>query len=350
MRYGFRIHELELARGLRGRRRLEPRTCTNDHERAEIKKGRDEPRGSKDYLDQLVDQLNEMRDDSDALTGIPVLLAVADGADDFVAQEDPGTPRLLVTDVSRHGRRVSVEVEYGHLGWHHRAVGRTRADVSSLTHRSPMQLYRIEFLVPDQGTRGLIAAETISGGHALTMLVAWLNHRSREAEGDDEMVRLLAQPLTELQRVLQLLDDPNSAAEIELKRAQGVSVDGVPTSGKVTLKEQVVPGTKRMQLKHLTRRWHSADFKYESMQALEEVRALAEVVAPAAAELEFTDGVIRLDPGNGRPLSVRPTKLGELYAYELSDHHPTPSQWDEAVRTKLLAFASEPPELSVAWS
>lgn len=348
MRYGFRVHKLELARGLHGRRLLEARTSTNEREREDAKKGKGEERASKDYLEHLMGQLRQLESGPDTLTDVPKLIAVADGANEFVPGEEPGTPRLLVTDVGVHGRRVSVEVEYGHLGWHHRAVGKTRSDESPLADRSPMQRYRLEFLVPDKGPTGLIASETISGGHSLPMLVAWLNQLTREEMGDDDMVRLMAHPLTDLQRVLQLLEKPNSVAEIELKRTAGATVDGVHSSGTITLKEQVVPGNKIDLIKTLLQRWNAAGFKYDPTETREEVKALAEVVDPQAGDLEFTDGVIRLDPGGGKKLSVRPTKLGELYAYELSDLRPPQEKWESEVRDKLLGFAKDS-ELSVSW-
>lgn len=353
MRYGYRVHTLELARGLRGRILLDNRSCTNEREREAFRKGKGDDFPRRDYLDVLTQQLAHLRDREDTLTDIPKLIAVADGANEFVPGDEPGTPRLTVEDFRVSGRRVSVDVEYGHLGWHHRAVGEKRTDNADLKRRSPMQIYRIEFVLPDSGTCGLVASETISGGHALPMLTAWLNQLAREAETDDGMVRLMTHPLTDLQQVLRLLERPNSVAEIELQRPAGAPTgtkDGAPTSsGKIILKEQLVPGSKLDGIKILLERWHEARFEYSGEEAREQVRALAELVDPSAGGLEFTDGVIRLDPDGGKKVSVRPTKLGELYAFEISDTVPPPNRWSDEVKSKISAFAKDL-ELSVVWS
>lgn len=348
MRYGFRVHKLELARGLRGRRLLELATCTNDHERKEAKQTGSEPPEKSDILDWLEGQVSQLSGAPETLTDIPKLIAVADGANDFVAGDDPGTPRLLVLKHKRAARRLHVEVEYGHLGYHHRAVGATRSEASDLTTKSPMQIYRLEFLVPIDGTRGLIASESISGGHALPMLLAWLNHRARQEKGDDAMVRIMGHPLTDLDMVLKLLDQDNAVAEVQLARTKNSTIDGVPSSGKIILHEEVVPGTKIQGLKKLLGLWYEKDFSYDEQGKLEQVKSLAEVVAPQAGGIGFDDGYIRLDAGNGKKVTVRPTRLGELYAYPISEHRPTDSMWEERVKDRLMAIATGD-KLSVSW-
>jgi hypothetical protein len=348
VRYGFRVHKIELGRGLNGRRRLELRTGTNDYEREQVKRGHLEEPPKVDYLNWLQEQCEAMRDAPDSLTDIPRLIRVADGADEFVPSDDPGTPRLVVTDVTVSGRRLDVEVEYGHLGWHHRAVGATKDTVSDLTDQSPMQRYRVTMLIPDRGTAGLAAAETISGGHALDMLNAWLNLRAWKEWGDDEMLRLMTPKLTDMERVLELLDNPNALAEVQLARTKNATIDGVPSSGKITLREEVVPGTKVDALKKLLGEWNRNAFKYDAQGKLLEVKALAEVIAPGAGEIGFDDGYIQLQADGGKKVTVRPTKLGDLYAYPISDVRPSDYTWTEAVKTRLLAIAAGD-DLPVVW-
>jgi hypothetical protein len=359
MRYGFKVHTLELARGRRGRIRLPIATCFADREVEKVKKAREvaeaagdpppAPLATGDYRDLLLDALRELRDSETALTDVPKLMAVTDGANEFVPEMKPGTVRLRVVEVTADARRVSATVEYGHLGYAHRALAERREDDAQLDNKSPVQFFRVEFLLPEQGETGLIAAETISGGSALPVLVSWINHTMRGKYGDDAMVRLMAPQMTDTARVDALLKR-DAVAEIHLVK-HGAEIDGMPSDGKITVVEQVRTTSKMQNAKTLVDSWvarlRSKDGMTED-QRKGEIRALAGVVSDVFAEVEFDDGVVKLDPGTGRMVEVRPSRIGELFIYEISDLWPDQDEWLGRTREQILALAGAE-GLSVVW-
>lgn len=361
MRYGFKVHSLELARGINGRKRLHVRSCSHDAEAAAHQKAVDEataagdpppaPPVHGDYLELLTHSLGVLKDRETALTDTPKMIAVADGANEFVPSADPGTVRMRVTDVAVSGRRVSVTLEYGYLGYAHKGLAERRADDAELLDKSPVEFYRTEFLVPDRGERGLIATESISRASSLYALTAWINHIAREEAGDQRFVRLMVPQLTDTAKLNDLLTG-DTVSEIKLVRQAGVDVDGVASDNVITLTEKVRSAGTMDQTKQLIIGWieriRSKD-KMSEEERLDAIRTLAGIVGPEFEDVGFNDGVVKLDPGTGKKVEVRPSRIGELFTYEISDQRPSPTVWEERTKTQLLAMANAE-DVSVVWS
>jgi hypothetical protein len=363
LRYGLTVHSLELARGLSGRRRLLPAVGFSEKELEDQKKAPvvvqaavaapaataavlPSPKGG-DYLDDLRDALVELQGSELALTDVPKLIAVADGADEFVPGDEAGTPRMRVDEVSVSGRRISVVVEYGHLGWSHRALGAQRTDDAELDGKSPAERFRLEFLVPPKGERGIVVSEVIARANALPMLNAWINHVLRGRDGDENFPRLMTPQLTDTTRVQRLLR-PEAVNEIELKKPAG---DGVPTGATITVKEKFAEGHAAKEVVDLISQWvemKRGKQKYTEDERLEQVQALAELVDENIAKAGFDDGVVKLSDGEGRPVSVSPGRLGEMFIVRIANSRPGASTWENTARQHAERMA-ELQEAAVEW-
>lgn len=359
MKFGFKVHTLEVSRGLSGRSRLPLRTCTDDKDVAKYKKACEEadaagkpkpaPLQTGDYMQQFVEALNSLKARKLALTDVPKMMAVADGEDVFVPGDDPGTVRLRVTAVETHGRRVSVRVDYGHLGYAHTALAEEAKDDAPLDKKSPAQWYRMEFLIPDKGTKGLVVTESISRGSALPALVAWVNHVMREQHGDLSMLRLMVPQMTDLERLKAVMNG-DTVSEIHLVQ-KSAAIDGVPDDGSIKVVEKVRSTNKMSSAKRLVGTWWdklATDEKYTEDERLQQVQLLAQVVNPALAGIEFDDGIVKLDPGSGKKVEVRPSRVGELFTYDIAEARPGDTLWEDSVKTRALAMAKAD-GVSVAW-
>lgn len=350
-RYAFKVHSLELARGLRGRKRLVQATSLNEDEtKAFLKDKTGADFKPRDFLDDLVEAVTTLRDAEDSLTDIPRLIATDDGADEHVASSDPGTPRMVVTAVNVSGRRVSVTVEYGHLGYSHRAVGAKTKDEAQLSDKSPMEYYRTEFLVPDKGTHGIVATECIRSASSLPALTSWINHKLREKHGDEAMPRVMTPALADKQKIQSLLSS-NAVAEIRLQR-RGVARDGTRTGENLVLTQKVKSSGMIANAKALIDDWishHDKKTRYDAAGRLAQVEALAEVVDDNAGDMNFTDGVVKLETSNGRMVSVTPDKIGEVFIYDISEIRPGTATWETRTRDQLSLMATAE-KLSVAWA
>lgn len=348
-RHGFRVHKLKLGRGLNGRKPILPARGMNADEAEEARKSPQPAPIGEDYLQSLTGVLANLQARSESLTDIPKLIAVTDGANTHVPSTEPGTPRLVIEDFRVTARRVSVVVEYGHLGYSHRAVGAKRSDQATLTDKSPMQFYRLEFLVPEKGAEGLVAAEVIAGGSALPALSAWINQAGRELHGDENLPRLMVPALADESRLEKLLQG-KTVAEIELVR-RNKGTDGVPTSSTVRLTEIVKSSSKMDNASALARRWvdrQRSDDPYVEAERLREVGKLAEIVDPNAEKMGFTDGLVKFKTENDRFTTVTPSRAAEIFVYSISERRPDDTVWLDRTRGQVVAMANSE-DLSVVW-
>ena len=348
-RHGFRVHRLKLGRGLNGRKPILPARGMNVDEAEEAKKSPPKTPIGEDYLKSLTDALANLKARPESLTDTPKLIAVADGANTHVPSTEPGTPRLVVEGFSVTGRRVSVVVEYGHLGYSHRAVGIKRSDEATLTDKSPMQFYRLEFLVPEKGAEGLVVAEVIAGGSALPALGAWINQAGRELYGDEYLPRLMVPALADESRLEKLLQG-KTVAEIELIR-RNKGVDGAPNSSTIRLIELVKSSNKMDNASALAHGWvdrQRSDDPYVEAERLQEVGKLAEIVDPNAEKMGFTDGLVKFKSENDRFTTVTPSRAAEVFVYSISDSRPDERVWLDRTEAQAMAMAKSE-QLSVVW-
>lgn len=347
-RYAFKVHELKLGRGLNGRKPVYPHATQTEDEAKAISKGKDGP-AARDYIDDLVRTLEKMRDTEETFTDVPKLIAVVDGANEHVPSTDPGTPRMVVTEVERNGRRVSVTVEYGHLGYHHRAVGPKKSEEAKLDDKSPVEFFRTEFLVPSKGARGIVATEVVSRASALPPLVGWINHSMRQEFGDTGFPRLMVPGLADKKRIQELING-DTVAEIRLSKTTTAG-DGVMSTGKVELIEKVRTASHIKNAQNLVKGWferHQEEKTYTEHERLEQVELLAEIVDDAAKAMNFTDGQVKLDEGSGRFMTVTPSRVGEIFVYSISEVRPGKETWEHRVKPQTLSMAKAD-RLSVAW-
>lgn len=348
-RYAFKVHSLRLGRGLNGRKPVYPHVTQSEDEAKAVAKGNDGP-ASRDYVTDLVSTLEALRDTEETFTDVPKLIAVVDGANEHVPSDQPGTPRMVVSDVTRTGRRVSVTVEYGHLGYHHRAVGKTKKEEATLEDKSPVEFFRTEFLIPDKGQRGIVGTEVVSRSSALPALVGWINHSMRTQFGDDKFPRLMVPGLADKKRIQELING-DTVAEIRLSKSIKAG-DGVGTTGKLELIEKVRTVSHVQNAQNLVKGWferREEEKSYTEAERLEQIDLLAEIVDDAAKSMGFTDGQVKLDEGSGRFVTVTPSRVGEIFVYSISDVRPGDTTWEQRVQAQVMAMAKAD-QLSVAWS
>lgn len=348
-RHGFKVHKLKVARGLNGRKPVLPVRGMNVDEVEESKKSTLKAPVGEDYLKTLTDCLENLRDRTESLTDTPKLIAVADGANTHVPSTEPGTPRLVIEDVQATKRRISVLVEYGHLGYSHRAVGAKKSEQAKLDDKSPMQFYRLEFLVPDKGAEGLVVAEVIAGSSALPALSAWINQAGRDLYGDDYLPRLMVPALADEERLKKLLEG-KTVAEIELVRRTKAG-DGAPASNTVRLIEKVRSSNKIENATSLANGWvdrQRSDDPYAEAERLEEVGKLAEIVDENASKMGFTDGLVKFSADGSRFTTVTPSRAAEIFVYSISEARPQDTAWRDRTQGQALAMAKVE-GLSVAW-
>jgi hypothetical protein len=348
-RHGFKVHKLKVARGLNGRKPILPARGLNADEVEEAKSASPTPPLGEDYLATLKRALEDLRDRPESLTDTPKLIAVVDGANAHVASTEPGTPRLVVTNIKTTKRRVSVLVEYGHLGYSHRAVGAKKKDAAKLDDKSPMQFYRVEFLVPEKGLEGLVVAEVIAGGSALPALAAWINQSNRDQHGDDAFPRLMVPALADESRLQKLLQG-KAVAEIELVR-KGRDGDGAATSNTVRLIERVKSGKTMDNATALANNWvgrQQSDDPYAEAERMAEVGKLAELVDQNASKMGFTDGLVKFKADGDRFTTVTPSRAAEIFVYSISEKPPQESVWESRTKQQALAMAAAE-KLSVVW-
>lgn len=345
MKYGYRVFEVHWARGARGRRHLDFDLSKNPPEPVTAK-----PKIKATHLsDRLETFLKELAADDATREGTPILVDV--DPDDPDEETEPakdtrrsGVPRILWDGYSRDQHHHRFRVRYGRLAEYDSGLGPTRTTGVDLTDAAPERLYRVELLLPQAGTVGLLAVETINSACPALLVLRWLASQSKLELGSDRLEKLLAFQHGDAGELDKLMTG-DRAARVRLTR-RTLRTDDVRESKDLEVIDYALSKSQRERLSQMAKTWASdiraarGGNKRET-DPVAAVRAMATVVDEKFADLAFTDGVVELDEGNGRFTHISPSKIDETFTYSISesDYPPGAHVWNERVSTKLSEVA-----------
>lgn len=317
MTYGFRLFSLSVAKNLTGWKPIEVTRTGDDHDDHYV-----------DHLDEVLDTLEDLG----TLTGMPRLRAAEAGGEvEPISeyQEDHavrGDPRIRFADHEASGNNMLFTAWYGNVGTHPIAMGVDPDDDDDILGKSPGHPYRCAVLLPQSGTKGVLAVESIDKSHPSPVVVSWLargsHQRAQLMGGDTDVWRPVVRAVRDLPRLRQMIMHAEDAKVRLTKKI--VSGSGRRGRRKLLVEFAITTRTERDDVFQWAR--HYLGMADDGLQG-NGIVELAEVVDDSMAGLGFTDGSIVVTDPEGTK-KIGPNHLDEIFEYPVAeDIRPDDDEW-----------------------
>lgn len=323
MVYGFKLFETKVVKNLRGQRALEVSEVGKD--------------GREHYADFLGETLLPKLIYLGNLTGKPSLTG-NDGSSDL----DPvsnyqnvvgitGDPRTRFETVRLDSRSVFFKVTYGHIGHYDVAVGRSPQDDARIQDKSASRTYRCVFLLPERGTKGVLAVEWIRGNNPAGTVERWLKRAGYECAREEHPLLPIygfgMTPVVDLDRLREVLREANEV-KIHLGKR---TISGSSNRPKRTLVlENTVSATNLDGIMAWVRRFTGLSTDKVPGDGIVE---LAGLVEGDVGGLDFNEGYVVIDTDSGVK-KIGPEHLDRFFVYPVSeDRWPSDDAWLQQVRS-----------------
>jgi hypothetical protein len=348
--YGFRLFEIEL-RALSGRKAIPFEDCGGEHYSVIAHRILQTAKGT-----TIVEEKTADPDD------------VADGADG-----DPfaGRRGIRVLKVERLGHTLWIDVLAGRFGDQEIAQGAPgQTEDSDLRGRAPSYTFRIGFYFPAKGTRGVVAIEDISRSCPIDLVRQLLLKGSRaEAEakkpkkGEEEKPpiwwKLIITPMVDEEQVTRLINSGKSQ-RVELKK-HGLGAGRGRDALEYELSAPGLTDSQRNEVAQLVASWGRDLMKRRRATPDERskmgvpsdtdgARELATLLGQKIQALDFDDGFVVVEDGDGKTKKISPTRLNEVFTYPLSRNgRPSDVAFHERTRETARRLATSMRITGMEW-
>lgn len=318
--YGFRLFQIEL-RALNGRKPQPFEDCEGEHYSVIAH------RILQSTVGETVVEERRASEGDDAM-------------DEDLGDPFAGRRGVRVLKVQREGHTVWADVLAGRYGDHEIAQGTPgQTGDSDLKGRAPSYTYRLGFYFPTKGTQGVVAVEDISRSCPIDLVrhlllrgsQAEATSRPKAKDGEPEKVpiwwKLAITPMIDEEQVNRLVTQGKSQ-RVELKK-HGLGASRSRDALEYELNAPGLTDTQRSQLAQLVASWARDSMRRRRGSAAERqeagvpsdtegARQLAALLGEKIAALNFDDGFVVLEGGDGKTKKISPTRLNEVFTYPLS--------------------------------
>lgn len=315
--YGYRLFALHITNGMK-RTPQDLSACNGEH-----------------YAMAAARMLKDLS--SRTMVGTPAM-DVPDSANTVIDEADAlrrgyiDQPAFRVEDVSLAGTILRGTVWAGTFGSHERALSADNTtEDADIRDKAASRLYRYIMALPEAGTNGLLAVETISRSCPVASIVRWLRWRSLTEAFTDPATSL---PTTNQVRpwwravVCQLADEKRFEEMIKKGQAEKLElVKHKVTSARTRESEEfrvtapLVDSGKISQIVELVRSWLPTDAEEDLSTRVTDGQAakqLAAIVSPQIEDLDLDDGWVVLKDADDQNKKISPSRLSELFTYRQS--------------------------------
>jgi hypothetical protein len=315
MRYGFRVFEVTLREGNRGRTPLlwqEP-IPDEEHHRDRLEElTRAHLLGRTVFCQPNLDRMGQDPDDA-----------------------QHGDPLMRVVTVNRGSGRLSVSARYGYKGEFDAGVREDGSEID-LHDMAAASTFRAELFVPEDGLTALLAVETISNRCPVSMLTRWWGRLSYE---NGEFIKVVANQTVDGDRMREILRQ-SERVEIELS-SRGRERDGNRRAKSTKLIHEVTDQDAKGSLFSLAGDLASENRGFD----VHTVEAIAgfEPEKLDEAGLRFENVALVVSDNNGKNRKVlRPERIRAMFTYPLSHEFQASDQaWDHAVTDKIRHLSAD---------
>jgi len=393
--HGFRLFVAELAPE-RGQSRVDFSECGERHYQDVVA----------DTLGQMMDQtlVTAKRQDTPIDAG--------DGSGDDDVPEDPlaGRKGFSLRKLRADGRLLYGEALVGTFGGHEEALEappegepelvevseasdtdtvQPPAGGLDLRRRAPARRFRFVLCLPEKGTQGILGVEDISGSCPRTLLRELINKTAKDradaALGAGATLAAVArQPkavswwrlditaaldeqhfknmldrgqLDRVELVRKAITSDGSREKTDLKviapildaTTKATAFIGLAKTWAEVARSRRRPEGRRPRRSKEEREQEDAATRNAKLQSDRDgAGALAALVDPTVAQIEFDDGWLVVEDGE-KTKKISPSRVSELFVYEINrKRQPTALEFYLEVRAKALALA-DPLQLALEW-
>ncbi len=296
------------------------------------------------YADLVLAQMQALQ--GQKLHGMPPIRPLEnDDPEDFFEQHGPSVPHTRWESSSGSNRVVKFTVTYGRQGEHHTAMhvaDDNEADVL-LRDRAAADQYRGVLVLPETGSTGVLAIETLgrrNPGKMVTQHLAYDSKKSSWLPGDTKRPpwwRLSVTPVAAPDAISEALKNKAPTRRVRLRQLT-VSKGGQTRAKNLELIEHDPTAEEMSQLRALVSEWRAL---LGSGEEVSDAKGAADMLAVIAPELvgtvEFTDGEVVFDDATGSPLTVRPSALEATFIHRIDTPDPTDQEFYAAVRHRVTS-------------
>lgn len=315
MSYGFRLFTVEVARGPAGRKPLLMESVGDA--------------GSQHYADHI-EECMEILAGWSTLTGAPALKPAARLRiqDHRRSSGERGDPRIRFLSHSwLEERHLLFHVEYGRLGRYPKALAMKAVDDAHIDGLATGHAYRCLILLPEAGTRGLLAVEDVSSTTPARIVPNWLSRasdwRARKSKPavKAKSVRLIAQQIKDLPRLRELIKTADDASLRLTKKT--VSASSKRKTTKVKLDYKIDTKADRDDVINWAENF--AGLGNHNLHG-DGVAAMTDIVDGSLTSVGFTDAVVVLK-GPAGTKKVSANRLDELFVYPVAEDRPSDDEF-----------------------
>lgn len=249
-------------------------------------------------------------------------------------------PFFEVESVSRDGRRLSITYHAGNIGSYRWARPAGAGDALDVSDHAVGNEQRAIFLFPPPGGKGaLLVAESAGRAAGEHTLRGWLAAASKAERGQDPHWRLSMTTVADPEHVRELINE-DAVREIVLQRREETPDRSTSTTAfKISSQLKLVTDKKRVVDRLLA--W--VTLGDQPLSNREGAKQLAAIIDPRFADLEFTDGYVKVGSDEDSGQRLRPDLGSDIFTYRL------PPGWltDSGVLQRAREVAQRTRELSV---
>lgn len=346
--YGYRLFTIELRKGF-GQRAAEFSDCDGSH-----------------YIDLLSKLFGRL---ATTKIGKPVLKNMSGPSEDSSGEGDDaesggvrGEPAIRVEDTQRNEWAVTGSVRSGTFGDHEIALGKPgAAEDTDLLNRAPVRRHRFVFVLPEVGTRGVLALETIGRSCPISLLTQWMSKASQDEASDNpkdggEPVawwRVVADQISDDEHLNDLIKS-GRFGKIELVK-HDITPDRKRTKEHLRLTAPHIEKGLASEVARVVRDWlaskRTTGGSVDNLPVSDSTGAhqLAAIVANGVENIDFDDGWVVLEDESGRTNKISPSRMAEVFTYTLSiDDRVSDVAFYQAARARAVRIGPSVP-VAVEW-
>ncbi len=307
MRYGFKLFNARVVRGMRG-------SAAQDVSKV----GREDGQHYSEYLSK---EVLPTLVGYNSLTGVPRLIVLTDEdalppIADYQTDGVIGDPRLRFTEVDVDGHHVFFKMNYGWVGRYKTAAAVDPDDDTDIDEAAASNSYRSCLFLPKAGNKGVLAVETISGTTPAHLIPRWLKRGSHEVATSTEPAGqpygLAATGVVDLERLRHMLAADNNA-RIHLEK-KTISGSGKRQTRKLVLEEYIRTEAERQSV---------LDYAQSVLGFGDETTGnglaeLVELVDENVGDVGFDDGYIVFQSESDGSKRIGPNHLDQVFVYPIS--------------------------------
>lgn len=274
-------------------------------------------------------------------------LPLSPDADPPTPQELREKPVVALLRIEKKGRHTLGELDYGRTNGHDKAIPHpdvANQDALDITDYAPTRPYRFALIIPESGTVGILAVESISGACPARYIVQWLRKWSMDdaAKKDSKSPlpngkvrpwwRLRAEPIGDPKQLMNFIDESEAESMVLVHRR--VTGGRLRKDEKFRVEAQVQSGMSGKVMKAVQ---DAIRVKAGDGGMAKELAAL---LGDELQDVDFDDGWVVIDTELGLR-QVSPSRLPDVFTYPVANYRPTDKQFLDETSLRAKALMSE---------